>query len=81
VVQDGKLITSGGVTSGIDFALTVVTEIAGQQVAESIQLGLEYDPHPPFNSGHPDVADPKVIALLHERVYEKQVQNIEDIID
>lgn len=80
VVQDGNLITAGGVTSGIDFALTVVAEIAGQQLAESIQLSLEYDPHPPFNSGHPDVADAKVVALLHERVYGKQVQNLEDII-
>jgi cyclohexyl-isocyanide hydratase len=80
VVQDGNLITAGGVTSGIDFALTLVAEIAGQQLAESIQLSLEYDPHPPFNSGHPDVADRRLIALLHERVYGKQVQNLEDII-
>lgn len=80
VVQDGNLITAGGVTSGIDFALTLVAEITGQQLAESIQLSLEYDPNPPFNSGHPDVADPKLIALLHERVYGKQVQSLEDII-
>jgi len=80
VVQDGNLITAGGVTSGIDFALTVAAEIAGHQLAKSIQLSLEYDPHPPFNSGHPDVADPKLIALLHTRVYGKAVQNLDDII-
>lgn len=80
VVKDGNLVTAGGVTSGIDFALTVVAEIAGQQIAESIQLGLEYDPHPPFNSGHPDVADPEVLKLLKERVYTKQVQSLADII-
>jgi len=81
VVKDGNIMTAGGVTSGIDFALTVVAEIAGQQLAESIQLSLEYDPHPPFNSGHPDVADPELIALLHERVYGKTVQDLTDIID
>ncbi|MEJ6595214.1 DJ-1/PfpI family protein [Parasphingorhabdus sp.] len=81
VVKDGNIITAGGVTSGIDFALTVVAEIAGQELAESIQLSLEYDPHPPFNSGHPDVADPALLALLHEQVYGKTVQNLADIID
>ncbi|MEH6660649.1 MAG: DJ-1/PfpI family protein [Parasphingorhabdus sp.] len=81
VVKDGNVITAGGVTSGIDFALTVVAEIAGQQWAESIQLSLEYDPHPPFNSGHPDVADPKLLALLLERVYGKAAQDLADIID
>ena len=81
VVKDGNLITAGGVTSGIDFALTVVADIAGQQLAESIQLSLEYDPHPPFNSGHPDVADPALLALLNERVYGKTVPDLADIID
>lgn len=81
VVKDGNVITAGGVTSGIDFALTVVAEIAGQQLAESIQLSLEYDPNPPFNSGHPDVADPKLLAALQERVYEKQASDLADIID
>lgn len=81
VVKDGNVITAGGVTSGIDFALTVVAEIAGQMWAESIQLSLEYDPHPPFNSGHPDVADPKTLAALQERVYDKQASDLADIID
>ncbi|NRD89614.1 thiamine biosynthesis protein ThiJ [Sphingopyxis sp. BSNA05] len=81
VVKDGNIITAGGVTSGIDFALTVVAEIAGQQWAESIQLSLEYDPHPPFDSGHPDVADPDLLAALLDRVYEKAAGDLADIID
>src|SRR5262249_54489575 len=56
VVKDGNLITAGGVTSGIDFGLRVVAEIAGESVAQAVQLGLEYDPEPPFASGHPDRA-------------------------
>jgi cyclohexyl-isocyanide hydratase len=60
VVSDGNVITAGGVTSGIDFGLSVVAEIAGDAVAQAIQLGIEYDPHPPFDSGHPDRASDAV---------------------
>lgn len=81
VVKDGHVITAGGVTSGIDFALTVVAEIAGQQLAEAIQLSLEYDPHPPFQSGHPDVADPKLVAMLDQRIYGQAARDMEAIID
>ena len=56
MVRDGNVITAGGVTSGIDFAFRLVDEIAGADVAQAAQLGLEYDPAPPFNSGHPDRA-------------------------
>ena len=56
VVKDGNLITAGGVTSGIDFGLSVAAELAGEIVAQSIQLGIEYDPAPPFDAGHPDRA-------------------------
>jgi cyclohexyl-isocyanide hydratase len=56
VVKDGNVVTAGGVTSGIDFGLSVVADIAGETVAQAIQLGLEYDPNPPFRSGHPDRA-------------------------
>lgn len=65
VVRDGNTITSGGVTSGIDFALTVVAEIAGADAARAIQLGIEYDPSPPFTCGHPDRAP---AAMLDEVV-------------
>jgi cyclohexyl-isocyanide hydratase len=58
VVKDGNVITAGGVTSGIDFGLSVVAEIAGEQTARTIQLGIEYDPAPPFSCGHPDRAPP-----------------------
>ena len=56
VVKDGNLITGGGVTAGIDFGLSVIAEIAGETTAKRIQLGIEYDPAPPFDSGHPDKA-------------------------
>src|SRR6516162_6856240 len=63
IVKDGNVITAGGVTSGIDFGLSVVSEIAGQVVAQAIQLGIEYDPDPPFRSGHPDRALDTVKAM------------------
>jgi cyclohexyl-isocyanide hydratase len=64
VVVDGNLFTGGGVTAGIDVALTVAAEIAGRATAEAIQLGIEYDPAPPFASGSPDQADPAVVAAV-----------------
>lgn len=62
VVADGNVITGGGVTAGIDFALTIVGREYGQKAAEAIQLGIEYDPHPPFDAGSPDTADPALVA-------------------
>jgi cyclohexyl-isocyanide hydratase len=70
VVKDGNLITAGGVTSGIDFGLRVVAEIAGDSIAQAIQLGLEYDPDPPFTSGHPDRASKAVKTMVSPR-YER----------
>jgi putative intracellular protease/amidase len=67
VVRDGNIITGGGVTAGIDFALTVAAELAGPILAQSIQLGIEYAPAPPFNSGRPDTAPPEVLALVQAR--------------
>jgi cyclohexyl-isocyanide hydratase len=64
IVRDGNVITAGGVTSGIDFGLSVVAEIAGDTVAQAIQLGIEYDPQPPFDTGHPDRAPDLVKASL-----------------
>ncbi|WP_287899061.1 DJ-1/PfpI family protein [Arthrobacter sp.] len=57
VVRDGNLITGGGVTSGIDFALTLLAEISGPEAARRIQLAMEYDPQPPFDAGHPSRPD------------------------
>ena len=70
VVKDGNLITAGGVTSGIDFGFRVVAEIAGESVAQAIQLNLEYNPDPPFASGHPDKASAAVKTMVAPR-YEK----------
>src|SRR5262245_59114364 len=67
VVKDGNIITAGGVTSGIDFGLRAVAEIAGESVAQAIQLGLEYDPDPPFTAGHPDRASATVKAAVSPR--------------
>jgi putative intracellular protease/amidase len=62
VVRDGDLITGGGVTAGLDFALTVVAELAGPEAAQGIQLGLEYAPEPPFSAGRPETAPAEVVA-------------------
>ena len=67
VIRDGNVFTAGGVTSGIDFALTIVAEIAGEDLARAIQLGIEYDPAPPFDSGHPDRAPNAVRAIVAPR--------------
>jgi cyclohexyl-isocyanide hydratase len=67
IVRDGNVITAGGVTSGIDFGLSIVAQIAGETAARAIQLGIEYDPAPPFDSGHPDRAPAPVKALLSDR--------------
>jgi cyclohexyl-isocyanide hydratase len=67
VVKDGNVITAGGVTSGIDFGLRIAAEIAGESVAQAIQLGLEYDPEPPFTSGHPDRASGTVKTMVATR--------------
>lgn len=60
VARDGNIITGGGVTAGIDFAFTVLAEIAGENYAKMVQLGLEYAPAPPFNSGHPSTAPAEI---------------------
>lgn len=67
VVRDGNLMTGGGITAGIDFALTLVSELFGEQQAQATQLQLEYAPAPPFNSGHPDTAPDDVLALSRKR--------------
>jgi cyclohexyl-isocyanide hydratase len=64
VVRDGELLTGGGVTAGIDFALTLLAELAGRDVAEAIQLNLEYAPEPPFAAGSPETARPEIVARV-----------------
>jgi len=71
VVKDGNVITAGGVTSGIDFGLTIAAEIAGETTAQTIQLGIEYDPAPPFDSGHPDRAPAAIKSSLLSGRYDE----------
>ncbi|MBW8815730.1 MAG: DJ-1/PfpI family protein [Caulobacterales bacterium] len=68
VERDGNAITGGGVTAGIDFALVLLAELAGEAYAQSIQLGLEYAPAPPFNAGRPELAPPQVLAQVRARM-------------
>ena len=64
MVATGKYMTAAGVSSGIDMALTLVAKIAGEDVAKAIQLGIEYDPDPPFDSGSPAKADPALVESI-----------------
>jgi cyclohexyl-isocyanide hydratase len=68
VCVDRNRITGGGVTAGIDFALTLVSIMVDRPTAEAIQLRLEYNPAPPFNSGSPDTAPPEILARIRERI-------------
>jgi cyclohexyl-isocyanide hydratase len=68
IVRDGTIITGGGVTAGIDFALAVAAELAGEKVAQAIQLGIEYAPDPPFSAGRPETAPPEVLAQVRHRM-------------
>jgi transcriptional regulator GlxA family with amidase domain len=68
VVRDGNVFTGGGVTAGIDMALTLLAEIAGADYAQAVQLAMEYAPAPPFESGRPEAARPKIVALVSERM-------------
>lgn len=67
VVRDGNLFTGGGVTAGIDFALTIAAEVAGPEVAQAIQLQIEYAPDPPFAAGSPDTAPAPVLEAARVR--------------
>ena len=76
VVTDGNVITAGGVTSGIDFALTVIAAVAGGDVAKSVQLSLEYDPAPPFAGGTPATSDPAIVAAMRGRFYDSAAERM-----
>jgi cyclohexyl-isocyanide hydratase len=68
VCVDRNRVTGGGVTAGIDFALTLVSVLVDRPTAEAIQLRLEYNPAPPFNAGSPDVAPSEIVALARQRL-------------
>ena len=67
VVRDGDIITGGGVTAGLDFALVVAAELAGDAFAQALQLGIEYAPAPPFDAGRPETAPAEVLAMVNAR--------------
>jgi cyclohexyl-isocyanide hydratase len=79
VVRDGNLFTGGGVTAGIDFALTVATELAGEDVARTIQLSLEYDPSPPLDSGSPESAPAPLVDKQRAR-YQAKLDSFEALL-
>ena len=68
VVEQGKVVTAAGVSAGIDMALTLAARIAGPEVAQAIQLGIEYDPQPPFRAGSPQTAPPEVVDGVRQRM-------------
>ena len=74
VVVDGNVITGGGVTAGIDFALTVAGELLGAEAAKRIQLGMEYDPHPPFDAGSPERAGPSIVEAVSAAAAARQTE-------
>jgi len=67
VVFDGKIVTAAGVSAGIDMALALAAKVAGVAVAQAIQLGIEYDPQPPFDAGSPSKAPAEVVEALRTR--------------
>jgi cyclohexyl-isocyanide hydratase len=79
VCIDGNRITGGGVTAGIDFALTLVSIMVDRRTAEAIQLRLEYNPAPPFNAGSPSTAPPDILAVMKERIAPSQARRGEAI--
>ena len=64
VVEQGKVVTAAGVSSGIDMGLVLAAKIAGPEVAQAIQLGIEYDPQPPFDAGSTDKAPKEIVELV-----------------
>ncbi len=68
VVIDGKVITSAGVSAGIDMALTLTSHIAGETTAKAIQLAIEYDPAPPFDAGSPDKVPEEIFEMVVRKI-------------
>jgi transcriptional regulator GlxA family with amidase domain len=64
IVEHGKIVTAAGVSSGIDMALHLVKKVNGDEVAQAVQLGIEYDPEPPLDAGSPEKAPPEIVELV-----------------
>jgi cyclohexyl-isocyanide hydratase len=80
VVRDGNTFTGGGVTAGVDFAFVVMSEIAGPVMAQTVQLGIEYDPKPPFVGGSPTRAPAEIKAAADQR-YAPRLPEFEKVLD
>jgi len=78
VCVDRNRLTGGGLTAGIDFALTLVSLMVDRKTAEAIQLRLEYNPAPPFNAGSPETAPAEVLAMMRERMAPTQQRRMEN---
>jgi cyclohexyl-isocyanide hydratase len=76
VVIDGNVITGGGVTAGIDFALAVAAAAFGEELAKSIQLAIEYDPQPPFDAGSPHRVEPELVAKVRASAAKRQTERL-----
>jgi len=79
VCIDRNRVTGGGVTAGIDFALTLVAMLLDEKTAQAIQLRLEYNPAPPFNAGSPDTAPTEVVALINDRIVANKARRAEAV--
>jgi len=79
VCIDRNRVTGGGVTAGIDFALTLVAMLHDEKTAQAIQLRLEYNPAPPFNAGSPDTAPTEVVALINDRIVSNKARRAEAV--
>lgn len=79
VCVDRNRVTGGGVTAGIDFALTLVSILVDRTTAEAIQLGIEYNPAPPFNSGSPDTAPAEVLTVVKQRIEPLQAYRLDAV--
>ncbi|MBK1841950.1 DJ-1/PfpI family protein [Azospirillum sp. YIM B02556] len=79
VCVDRNRITGGGVTAGIDFALTLVATLVDRPTAEAVQLRLEYNPAPPFDAGSPDTAPPEVLAAMSEKIAPFRARRMEAV--
>ncbi len=79
VVVDGNLVTGGGVTAGIDFALTIAGELFGAETAQRIQLAIEYDPQPPYDAGSPARADAALVAAVRKASAARQAERGEAV--
>jgi cyclohexyl-isocyanide hydratase len=76
-----SVVTAGGVTSGIDFALTLIARIATPAIAQGIQLALEYDPAPLYRCGHPNTAEPSLVTQLNASRYERAAARMEQALN